>query len=283
MKKKKFILPRILAVASLVGIIVLTLYMSPFVPYAAFDVDLSLNSNPIYVRHYDNVCSFAEKAVKYSENESTVYIAMAVFSPAGYKFSKNTDYYPENYVEKCLEYNQLALDYMEENDTDNIYEGPYNYFTGFKTGYFGEENADQYYVAQKQLIKGNVAYSLFLLGRVDEAKAYIETMIKDFKSKPDDAKNGFSGSDTMGLTNEYFSRFLGIDRLAFLTYFSETSALSNDESYKAWVLEKEIEITEYLKELDGGKGEILSPELYQTDNIFNNRSYEDIAKVYNSN
>lgn len=281
MKKKNLIIPGILLVVSLAAMFFLTFFMSPFVPYAAFDVDLSLNSNPIYVRHYDNVCSFAEKAVKYSENESTVYIAMAVFSPAGYKF--NSYNYPEDYVEKCLVYNQLALDYMEKKNTNNIYEGPYNYFTGFKSGFFGEESADAYCAARKQLIKGNVAYSLFLLGRVDEAKDYIETMIKDFKSKPDDAKNGFSGSDTMGFTNEYFSRFLGIDRLAFLTYFSETSALSNDESYKAWVLEKEIEITEYLKDLDGGKGEILSPELYQTDNIFNNRSYEDIAKVYNSN
>ena len=267
MKKKNLIIPGILLVVSLAAMFFLTFFMSPFVPYSAFDVDLSLNSNPIYVRHYDNVCSFAEKAVKYSENESTVYIAMAAFSPAGYKFSKNTDNYPENYVEKCLEYNQLALDYMEENDTDNIYEGPYNYFTGFKTGYFGGENADQYYVAQKQLIKGNVAYSLFLLGRVDEAKAYIETMIKDLKSNP----NYVSG------------RFFGIDRMAFLTYFSETNALSDDESYKAWVIEKEKELTDLYKKIDGGKGEVLSAELYNTDNIFVNRSYEDIAKAYNSN
>ena len=265
MKKKKSILPRILAVASLVGIIVLTLYMSPFVPYAAMSVDLSLNKKPIYITHFSKLCDFAEKAVKLSENESTVYSAVSLFSPNGVCFEKDRSYYPDDFFEKCLYYNQLALDYMEKNGTDNIFEGPYDYFTDYKSGYMYDNNIDAYYNGQKSMVKCHVAYSMFLLGRVDEAKSYIETMIKDFKSTAK-AEDGYA---------------LSYVRFAYYTYFTETYALSNDESYKAWVTDKSTELTQALKELDGGKGNILSPDLYNKDNIFPIQKFEDYVKVYN--
>ena len=260
MKKKKFILPRILAVASLVGIIVLTLYMSPFVPYAAMSVDLSLNKKPIYITHFSKLCDFAEKAVKLSENESTVYSAVSLFSPNGVCFEKDRSYYPDDFFEKCLYYNQLALDYMEKNGTDIISVGPYNYYTDYQYG----ENYSHYswHAMIKKNIKSNVAYSLFVLGRVDEAKAYMEKLIEEYMED--------SGA------NYYYPRPLGISQ--FLT---ETYALSNDESYKAWILEKEHEITAYLKNLSVSAFYCLSAEDYEKENFFVNRTFDEWVEIYN--
>ena len=134
-----------------------------------------------------------------------------------------------------------------------MYEGP---FGGLNLDRVGDLQAEYLHFNAKC----NLAYAMFMQNKTEEAKHIIGEYIKEYTVL---LENG----------NDYDSAAFAAN--APRRFFEDTYALSQDQEYKDWVIEKEIQLTKLLQKYQSEDVKFVG------ENMYENRTYEELLAEYN--
>ena len=163
---------------------------------------------------------------------------------------------PDNFYKRCEENNREALKFVEKSEDKGFSHGEYGFLA---LDIDANSNMDTYY---KLMAESNLAYALFMQNKISEAKQITENYIQSLAKiiKEEKKSQTFSNKTMMAV-------------IAYRRFFIDSYALSKDDDYKSWVIEKENEITTMLKTEYSGQEEAY-------DNFYHNQSYEELCENY---
>ena len=253
MKKRAYAVPFAFLILSLAAAVFLTGWASPFIFYTheCIDYEAQITKQAEKIKDdvfTDNMAKQLKKADRLyaiAENESNLNLMIGLYNPSSFYVLHHYKM-PEGYFEKCVKYSKMDVEIIEQTQNSNWQNGPYEI-----SRISGIININD---TEKAIFLARLNYSLalYLNGQTQQAQTELDNCISIYKA---------SKSDNPPLTFSFFSQYFEI---LFATAVER-------EDNTDWIIQKELEITEFEKSVARIRVEYL-----QLDNLFLNRSFEQL-------
>ena len=243
MKKKYFVIPALFLILSLISTYVLVYWLSPYT-YGVHSMSIYNSAEERDVEQNQGFFEHLEAVYRLCPNESTLNSLVTAYNPFTYYSHRKPP--TEDFYQKSALFKEIELENAKTAGI-NVGIGPYQALNIDVAWYVFSQDNYIIYVDTQYIT------SLYLAGETEKAKKEMDNAIALFKqSKEED-----------------------VQPYLFRLPFEYLYAHAQNEADRAWVVEKETEITDWVKQ-----NHTLSEENMKKDNLFSdcNRTLEQWQK-----